>query len=151
MKLFKRFIKYYSPYRILFTVVLSCAFIVVVIELLFPMITKGFINDFIPNSKLDAIIFWAILLLVLYITRAILQYVIAYWGHVVGTRMEAENPQPKGKAKTPQRNRKWWAKQIAQCNANGQDGSQSPEWLGVPFHVSLPEESLRKMIVDNAG
>ena len=33
--------------------------------------------------------------------------------------MEKENPQQKSKAKKPQRNRKWWAKQIAQCNASG--------------------------------
>ncbi|MBD3186606.1 ATP-binding cassette domain-containing protein [Candidatus Bathyarchaeota archaeon] len=86
----KRFLGYYSPYKLLFSLVMGCAFGVTFVELLFPIITKQFINDYIPNKQMHAIITWSITLFILYVVRAAFQYIIAYWGHVVGTKMEAD-------------------------------------------------------------
>lgn len=86
----KRFIKYYKPHRKLFFLDMFCASLVVGIDLYFPFLTRRFINDFIPNGKMG--LFWkfSILLLLLYAFRAMLQYIVDYWGHVVGIRMEAD-------------------------------------------------------------
>ena len=86
----KKFISYYKPYLKLFTLDLSCAFLIALIDLAFPLITRQFINDIIPNGKLRIFYIFIIALLVLAVVRAFLNYIIDYWGHIVGTRMERD-------------------------------------------------------------
>lgn len=86
----KKFISYYKPYRKLFALDMSCAFLVAAIDLTFPLIARQFINDIIPNGKLRIFYIFIIALLILAVVRAVLNYIIDYWGHIVGTRMERD-------------------------------------------------------------
>ncbi len=86
----KKFISYYKPYWKLFALDMSCAFLIAAIDLAFPLITRQFINDIIPNGKLRIFYMFIIALLILAVVRAILNYIIDYWGHIVGTRMERD-------------------------------------------------------------
>jgi len=86
----KKFISYYKPYLKLFTLDLSCAFLIALIDLAFPLITRQFINDIIPNGKLRIFYIFIIALLILAVVRAVLNYIVDYWGHIVGTRMERD-------------------------------------------------------------
>ena len=86
----KKFIAYYKPYWKLFTLDISCAFLIALIDLAFPLITRQFINDIIPNDRLRMFYLFTIALLILAVVRAILNYIIDYWGHIVGTRMERD-------------------------------------------------------------
>ena len=86
----KKFIAYYKPYWKLFTLDISCAFLIAFIDLAFPLITRQFINDIIPNDRLRMFYLFTIALLILAVVRAILNYIIDYWGHIVGTRMERD-------------------------------------------------------------
>lgn len=86
----KKFISYYKPYLNLFILDLSCAFLIASVDLTFPLITRQFINDIIPNGKLRIFYLFIMALLVLAVIRAVLNYVIDYWGHMVGTRMERD-------------------------------------------------------------
>ncbi len=86
----KKFISYYKPYLKLFILDLSCAFLIASIDLAFPLITRQFINDIIPNGKLRIFYIFIIALLILAVIRAVLNYIIDYWGHIVGTRMERD-------------------------------------------------------------
>jgi ATP-binding cassette subfamily B protein len=86
----KKFISYYKPYLKLFILDLSCAFLIALIDLAFPLITRQFINDIIPNGKLRIFYIFIIALLILAVVRAVLNYIIDYWGHIVGTRMERD-------------------------------------------------------------
>jgi len=86
----KKFISYYKPYWKLFVLDMSCAFVIASIDLAFPLITRQFINDIIPNGKLRIFYIFIIALLVLAVIRAVLNYIIDYWGHIVGTRMERD-------------------------------------------------------------
>ena len=86
----KKFISYYKPYKKLFLLDLSCAFMIASIDLAFPLITRQFINDIIPNGKLRIFYIFIIALLMLAVVRAVLNYIIDYWGHIVGTRMERD-------------------------------------------------------------
>ena len=81
---------YYKPYLKLFIFDLSCAFLIASIDLAFPLITRQFINDIIPNGKLRIFYIFIIAMLMLAVIRAILNYIIDYWGHMVGTRMERD-------------------------------------------------------------
>ncbi|NLB23505.1 MAG: ABC transporter ATP-binding protein [Clostridium sp.] len=84
----KEFIKYYKPHTRLFVVDLIAAFLISASDLVFPMVTRQFINDYIPNKDLNMIIRFGVILLVLYVVRFILDYIVGYWGHVLGVRME---------------------------------------------------------------
>ena len=86
----KKFMSYYKPYLKLFIFDLSCAFLIASIDLAFPLITRQFINDIIPNGKLRIFYIFIIAMLMLAVIRAILNYIIDYWGHMVGTRMERD-------------------------------------------------------------
>ena len=86
----KKFISYYKPYLKLFILDLSCAFLIASIDLVFPLITRQFINDIIPNGKLRVFYIFVVALLILAVARAVLNYIIDYWGHIVGTRMERD-------------------------------------------------------------
>lgn len=84
----KEFIQYYKPHKRLFFIDIFCAFLVAGTDLVFPMVTRQFINDFIPNRNLDLIIRFGIILTVLYLIRFLLDYIVGYWGHVLGIRLE---------------------------------------------------------------
>lgn len=86
----KKFISYYKPYWKLFALDMSCAFLIAAIDLAFPLIARQFINDIIPNGKLRIFYIFVIALLMLAVVRAVLNYIIDYWGHIVGTRMERD-------------------------------------------------------------
>jgi len=88
--MFRKFISYYKPYRYLFALDIFCAFMIAAIDLTFPVITRQFINDIIPNGKIRIFYILVIVLLVLAVTRALLNYIVDYWGHIVGTRMERD-------------------------------------------------------------
>ena len=86
----KKFIKYYKPYKKLFFLDLLVATISTLCSLVYPSITRNLINDSIPNKKLNAIIFFAVILLVLYLIKAGCNYFMQYFGHLVGVGMQAD-------------------------------------------------------------
>lgn len=86
----KRFIGYYKPHRKLFYFDMFCALIVAVCDLFYPMITRNIIQDYVPNRQLRLMIVWVLVLLGLYILKALLNYIIQYYGHVMGVRMQAD-------------------------------------------------------------
>ena len=89
IKTLKRFIAYYKPFKLLFTIDMVCAFIVAAADLFFPLITKNMINDYIPNAKIKMVFILGGALLALYIVKSLLNYVILYWGHLLGVRIQA--------------------------------------------------------------
>jgi len=85
----KRFAYYYKPHKKLFVLDMICAFLMAVIDLAFPVVTRALLNDIIPNGKIRIFYILTGTMLVLYVLRAVFNYIVNYWGHVVGTRMEA--------------------------------------------------------------
>lgn len=83
-----KFIKYYKPHRFLFVMDLIVAFSMAGIDLLFPMFSRTFINDLIPNKQMDLIILYSSIVLGLYILKIAFNYFVGYWGHVLGSRIE---------------------------------------------------------------
>ena len=86
----KKFIAYYKPYYKLFLLDMFCALMIAGIDLVFPLMTRQFINDFIPNGKMRLFFIFVGVLIALAVLRAILNYIVDYWGHIVGTRMERD-------------------------------------------------------------
>ena len=90
MQLLKRFAAYYKPHRKLFALDMVCAFIVAVCDLFYPTVAKNIINDYVPNQNLRLLIIWGAVLLGIYLIKAVLNYIITYWGHIVGVRIQAD-------------------------------------------------------------
>lgn len=86
--MFKKFISYYRNHLGLFIIDMIAALIMAGIDLLYPSFTRTFMNDYIPNSNVSAMISVSILLLILFIIRLICNHIVNYWGHIMGCRME---------------------------------------------------------------
>ena len=86
----KKFIKYYKPHMKLFIFDMFCAFLVSLCNLIYPVIAKKIINEYVPNKNLQLIIMTCVIMLAIYLVKMVLNYIIQYWGHIVGVRMQAD-------------------------------------------------------------
>ena len=90
MKKLKRFFTYYKPHKKLFITDLICSFIISVCNMFYPMIAKNIMNDYVPNKNLQMLIVWAVVLACIYILKCVLTFVVGYWGHVLGVRIQGD-------------------------------------------------------------
>ncbi|EYE89108.1 multidrug ABC transporter ATP-binding protein [Fervidicella metallireducens AeB] len=84
----KKFIDYYRPHIGLFVLDMVCAILIAATDLVYPMITRRFINNIIPDKNISLIFQIGIVLFFLYLLRMLLEYIVGYYGHVLGVRME---------------------------------------------------------------
>ncbi len=86
----RNFISYYKPYRTLFFVDMLCALLVSLCNLVYPYLAKNIINLYVPQKNLKMILLWAGILLGIYVIKALLNFVIQYWGHIVGVGIQGD-------------------------------------------------------------
>jgi ATP-binding cassette subfamily B protein len=86
----RRFFGYYKPYKGLFILDFSCAVFAGLLELGFPLAVNQMIDKLLPGKDW-ALILWACVgLLVVYALNTGLQYVVTYWGHMLGINIETD-------------------------------------------------------------
>ena len=88
--MFKRFVRYYRPHLGLLILDLLSALLVAGIDLIFPSATRNILNVYIPKNNLKAVYLIGIVLLIFYILRTVFSYIINYWGHMMGARIERD-------------------------------------------------------------
>lgn len=86
----RRFVSYYKPHRKLFAIDMCCAFAISVFNLAYPYLTKEIINNYVPNRLLNLLLIGTGALLILYAVKAALNYILQYWGHLVGTGIQKD-------------------------------------------------------------
>lgn len=86
----KRFFSYYRPHKRLFIIDFSCAIIVAILELAFPIAVQWFVDDLLPTSNWSMIVSVSAGLLTLYLVSTGLQFVVNYWGHKLGINIETD-------------------------------------------------------------
>lgn len=86
----KRFFSYYRPHRRLFYLDFSCAVLVGLLELGFPLAVSWFIDGLLPEGNWSTITAVSIGLLVLYLMSSGMQFVVNYWGHKLGINIETD-------------------------------------------------------------
>ena len=84
------FLSYFRPHRALFALDLICATVVSVIDLAFPLVTRRSMYDLLPQQQYRAFFTVMAVMIAAFTLRALLYYVIAYWGHTFGIRVEAD-------------------------------------------------------------
>ena len=84
------FFSYFRPHWKLFTLDMACTLCVTAVDLSFPMVSRLCMHTLLPERAFGA--FFAVMAVMLgaYLLRALLQYVICYWGHTFGIRVEAD-------------------------------------------------------------
>ena len=88
--LLRIFLSYFRPHRKLFALDLSCAMTVSLIDLAFPLVTRNALYNLLPQSRYDTFFVVMGVMVAAYLLRSFLQFVIAYWGHTFGIRVEAD-------------------------------------------------------------
>ena len=74
----KEFIKYYKPYRRLFLLDFTCAVIVAILELAFPVMVHRVIDEVLPQQNVGIILVVGFSLVLLYATSTVLNYICSY-------------------------------------------------------------------------
>ena len=83
-------LSYFEPHRGLFILDLVCATIVALIDLAFPLVTRRSMYDLLPNQQYQTFFLVMAAMMAAFLVRALLYYVIAYWGHTFGILVEAD-------------------------------------------------------------
>lgn len=84
------FASYYKPHWKLFFLDMVCALCICVVDLLFPVISRYAMQTLLPGQLFGA--FFAVMgaLAVAYLLKGGFYYIVTYWGHLLGVRMEAD-------------------------------------------------------------
>lgn len=88
--LLKRFLYYYRPHRKIFYADMAASMLLSLIGIIYPIITRKMLNDFIPNRNYRLVVLFGIMLLGAYFIKMLLNYFVQYYGHVMGVRMQAQ-------------------------------------------------------------
>jgi ATP-binding cassette subfamily B protein len=84
------FISYYRPHWKLFLLDMVCALLVTATDLAFPYVSRLSMERLLPEGLFTTFFIIMCVLVVAYIIRSILYYIITYYGHILGVRIEAD-------------------------------------------------------------
>ena len=84
------FVSYFKNHIGLFILDISCAIGIALIDLAFPLITRNALYELLPNQLYHAFFAITATIVVCYLLRSYLNYVISYHGHTFGIRVEAD-------------------------------------------------------------
>lgn len=88
--IFKVFISYFRAHRKLFILDMSCAFAVAAVDVAFPLVSRYAMYELLPEKLFIAFFTVMAIAAAAFALRAILNYIITYWGHTFGIRVEAD-------------------------------------------------------------
>ena len=88
--MFKRFVAYYKPHKVLFFFDMLASLFIAIIGMIYPIITREVFNTYVPNGDIKMIIILGASLLVLYFIRMLFRFFVQYYGHIMGVKMQAK-------------------------------------------------------------
>lgn len=83
-------VQYFRPHRGLFVLDLSCALVMALIDLAFPLVARSAMNQLLPARQFDTFFIVMLIVAAAFVIRACMNYIITYWGHMFGVRVEAD-------------------------------------------------------------
>ena len=89
----KKFIPYYSPYKVVFFLDLICAAVISLIDLAYPQILRIMTKTIFAGSSsviLKSLLPIGLAMLVMYIIQGLCKYYVSYQGHMMGANMERD-------------------------------------------------------------
>ncbi len=84
------FLSYFKRHKGLFAIDVFCAICIAGVDLLFPLVTRSALYDMLPNKMYQTFFVIMAVFLACYGVRSFLNYIVAYYGHTFGIRVEAD-------------------------------------------------------------
>lgn len=84
------FLSYFGNHKRLFAIDLLCACLIAAIDLIFPLVTRSALYNMLPNQLYTTFFTVMLAMLGCYVLRTLLNYIVAYYGHTFGIRVEAD-------------------------------------------------------------
>ena len=84
------FLSYFKNHKKLFAIDVSCAVGIAAIDLAFPLVTRSALYDLLPGQLYRTFFTVMVTVAACYVLRSFLNYIVAYYGHTFGIRVEAD-------------------------------------------------------------
>ncbi len=84
------FLRYFRNHRKLFAIDVCCAVGIALIDLLFPLVTRSALYDMLPGQMYRTFFTVMLAMAGCYVLRSVLNFIVAYYGHTFGIRVEAD-------------------------------------------------------------
>ena len=84
------FLSYYKPHLGLFILDMCCALGIALVDLAFPAASREALNTLLPQNLYGAFFAVMAILLGAYVLRSVMYFIVTYWGHMMGVRIEAD-------------------------------------------------------------
>ena len=84
------FLGYFKNHKKLFAIDMLCAVVIAAVDLLFPLVTRSALYDMLPGKLYRTFFTVMAVMLGCYVLRAFLNYIVCYYGHTFGIRVEAD-------------------------------------------------------------
>ena len=84
------FASYYKPHLAIFLLDMLCALGISLVDLAFPLVSRYAMQHMLPQRLFG--LFFAVMaaLLLAYLLKGIFYFIVTYWGHLLGVRIEAD-------------------------------------------------------------
>lgn len=84
------FLSYFKPHWKLLALDLFCALSVALVDLAYPLVSRTAMYEMLPSNAYLTFFIVMGIVLVAYVLRSLLQFVITYWGHWFGAKVESD-------------------------------------------------------------
>ena len=84
------FLSYFKNHKKLFFIDVLCACLIAAIDLTFPLITRSALYDMLPGKMYKTFFIVMAVVVLCYLLRSFLNYIVAYFGHMFGVAVEAD-------------------------------------------------------------
>ena len=84
------FLTYFKNHKKLFAIDVACAMLIAAIDLAFPLVTRSALYDMLPGKMYKTFFIVMVAVILSYVLRSFLNYIVAYYGHTFGIRVEAD-------------------------------------------------------------
>ena len=86
----KTLFSYFRPHIRIFALDMFCAIMVAAVDLAFPLVSRKAMYDLLPEKQYRIFFVLMIFVAVFYLLRSLCYYIMTYWGHTFGIRVEAD-------------------------------------------------------------
>lgn len=88
--LIREFVRYYQPHLRVFALDLFCALMIALIDVLFPVVTRRMLYIYIPEGATHKLALISLMMLFVFVMRALCQWIVTFLGHSMGVSIEAD-------------------------------------------------------------
>ena len=86
----KTLFSYFGPHKKIFALDMFCAIMVAAVDLAFPLVSRHAMYDMLPDKAFRLFFILMAAVAVFYLFRSLCYYIMTYWGHTFGIRVEAD-------------------------------------------------------------